>query len=475
MKGDFSRDTFAPDKQFSRVLMQQGRVQLDADWNEQTSILLHYLRTLARDVLGPHAGPALAMGFDVITSQTVQRWIDNGLDVDQEWTRIEPDEVRRKVLRDAVESNANAALGKGRYYVQGMLVENHHPVLYTEQPGYPFFPGMELDYIRDKELIFYLDVWERHITHEQEDTIREVALGGADTCTRAQVMWQVKPLLRENADIFDCASAAALLARKNLPLLRVRARRDSPSPELCSVAPESKYRGLENHLYRVEVHEVDVQPATIATFKWSRDNGSVVFPLASLNGTVAVVASLGRDQCSQLAPGNWVEVCDDVMALRGQSGPLAQVERVDQDELTVTLKWPDDLADVPSYAKGDTPAIHPLLRRWDQNGDLSRYNGALPVVASADPDDGWIALEDGVELWFAEDKEYRVGDYWLIPARVATGNVEWPWAAGADGASVPDAVPPHGPQHYYAPLLHVGTDGTENQDCRCRIRNLPCE
>ena len=30
MKGDFSRDTFDPLKHFSRVLMQQGRVQLDA-------------------------------------------------------------------------------------------------------------------------------------------------------------------------------------------------------------------------------------------------------------------------------------------------------------------------------------------------------------------------------------------------------------------------------------------------------------
>ncbi len=57
MKGDFSRDTFYPEKSFSRVLMQQGRVQLDADWNEQTSILLHYMRTLAADLIGQHGGP----------------------------------------------------------------------------------------------------------------------------------------------------------------------------------------------------------------------------------------------------------------------------------------------------------------------------------------------------------------------------------------------------------------------------------
>ena len=37
--------------------MQQGRVQLDADWNEQADILLHYLRTLAADLIGPFGGP----------------------------------------------------------------------------------------------------------------------------------------------------------------------------------------------------------------------------------------------------------------------------------------------------------------------------------------------------------------------------------------------------------------------------------
>ena len=51
MKGDFTRDTFTPGKHFSRVLAQQGRVTVDADSNEQAAILLHYLRTLTRDLI----------------------------------------------------------------------------------------------------------------------------------------------------------------------------------------------------------------------------------------------------------------------------------------------------------------------------------------------------------------------------------------------------------------------------------------
>ena len=38
MHGDFSRLTFDPGRGFRSVLMQQGRVLLDSDWNEQVDI-----------------------------------------------------------------------------------------------------------------------------------------------------------------------------------------------------------------------------------------------------------------------------------------------------------------------------------------------------------------------------------------------------------------------------------------------------
>ena len=67
MKGDFSRDTFNASQHFLRVLMQQGRVQLDADWNEQVAILLHYLQNLAKDLIGPSGGPSHDYGFGIST------------------------------------------------------------------------------------------------------------------------------------------------------------------------------------------------------------------------------------------------------------------------------------------------------------------------------------------------------------------------------------------------------------------------
>jgi hypothetical protein len=481
MKGDFTRDTFHPLKNFSRVLMQQGRVQLDADWNEQASILLYHLRTLAADILGPHAGPEEELGFDLITkTQTIFK---NGTAKREAtvWENIETDDARRKYLIERAENGSDFVIGTGRYYVDGLLAENHRPILYSEQAGYPL---PDEPTVSEKDNVV-LDVWERHITHVQDDQIREVALGGADTCTRAQVVWQVKALLYDAKTTFDCDSLVDNLRRTKLPKLRARARHDTPSPEQCSVSPESKYRGLENHLYRVEVHEVDVavkakgkgktkNPPTTATFKWSRDNGSVVFPIVSLAGDTAIVTTLGSDQCSQLKPGDWVEVCDDELALREQSGALAQVERVDRDELEITLKWPDGVEDPPSYAEGDT-RNHPLLRRWDHVGNLTEYHGALPIVERTEADDDrWIPLEDGVEIWFVGGGPYWPGDYWLIPARVATGDVEWPQELDDDGApkaDAPAALPPHGPKHHYAPLFHVKSWGVEKpKDCRSVIK-----
>ena len=49
MGGDYSRDDFNPKNNFSQVLMQQGRIQLDSDWNEQAKITDRRLRALALD------------------------------------------------------------------------------------------------------------------------------------------------------------------------------------------------------------------------------------------------------------------------------------------------------------------------------------------------------------------------------------------------------------------------------------------
>src|SRR6266545_4932298 len=63
MRGDFSRETFAPEKHLAGLLIQQGRVPIDADPNEQLAIQHHRDYTEAEDVIGPCGAPKHDAGF----------------------------------------------------------------------------------------------------------------------------------------------------------------------------------------------------------------------------------------------------------------------------------------------------------------------------------------------------------------------------------------------------------------------------
>jgi hypothetical protein len=159
MKGDFTRDLFDPTKHYSGVLMQQGRVQLDADWNEQDGIQRYRAEVAATDVIGASGGPLENSGFAI-----------------------------------QVPSAGILVISRGRYYVDGILCENEQDVRFDQQPDFPNAPALAQLFGSNKLGIVYLDVWTRHISALEDPAIREVALGGADTTTRLKTVWQVKLL-----------------------------------------------------------------------------------------------------------------------------------------------------------------------------------------------------------------------------------------------------------------------------------------
>jgi hypothetical protein len=448
MRGDFSRVTFDPNKAFTRVLEQQGRVQLDADWNEQMDIFWHYLRTLATDIIGPHGGPT-AQDFEITTKPS-------------------PDGSRITDL----------GIGFGRYYVQGILCENpavdgcgnNRPeVRYFSQPYFSRDINDDDDQISTLlPLMVYLDVWERHITPLEDDQIREVALLGPDTTTRSQVVWQVK-IGRLPDGVGACADLTPEIIEQSLHprprgCLRARAKPAAPSTDACILPPQSRFRGFENQLYRVEIHRSGA--AEVATFKWSRNNGSTVFPVDGVvDGSVVSLVNLGRDGGYSLAKDDLVEVIDDDYELNGEAQDLLKVIAVDSALRQVTLSG------MPTSSVGHKANKHPLLRRWDQKsgaGTALNSAGTITVVENE-----WIELEDQVEIMFeSNDGNYRTGDYWLIPARVATGDVIWPRTVetvAGEERSVALPKPPQGIQHFYAPLAILNTVAGAPVSCRVVI------
>ncbi len=467
MQGDFSRDSFDPLRRYSRVLQQQGRVELDADGNERQAIQLHLLRRLAADLIGSAGGPGDSFAI-------VDQW--NGKPLQR-----------------------NFVVAAGHYYVNGWLCENDAPSAYDPAANIAAPAPLPRRYGAAKvpplepgnTYLVVLDVWERHLGAAQADgtasarlpgALREVALGGPDTASRAQVVWQPRvsdgrlangKQLPLPAEPYTAAGWRTWLAdtwprwrAQWAPEQRGRLKARAADPgeaaaaSPCVVAPEARYRGVENQLYRVQVHRggrVGELPAP--SFVWSRENGSVAYAIARIAGRQVKLADAWRDARFALAVGDWVELLDENVSLAGAPGRLHRVAEVDSDGSTVTLDSTPDL-------DSDDPALRPVLCRWD-------HGGRRPLAANSAKaaDDGaleiaegrWLALEDGVQVWFdyAQDKgdaqDYRAGDCWLLPARVAVGDVLWP----RDQQGSPLAQPPHGVDHQYAPLavVKVAADG----------------
>src|SRR5262249_39586638 len=158
-----------------------------------------------------------------------------------------------------------------------------------------------------------------------------VALGGPDTAARTRLVWQGKSMQTGGANARTCAIPSPPPFRG---WLQAMAEQTSPSTNPCIIDPTAAYTRPQNQLDRVQINRggpAGDDPASSATFKWSRENGSVIFPIASGGGTADVVLeSLGRDDRFGLVEGSLVEVQDDRSALLNMAGRLLPVQAIDR-------------------------------------------------------------------------------------------------------------------------------------------------
>ncbi len=404
MKADFSRWSFDPTKHYHGVLQQQGRVSLDADWNEQGEITAHRIESEALDIIGPAGAPAGNAGFTLSPANLA----------------------------------TNLSISAGRAYVDGILCENEQAVLITAQPD---LPGFQLPTAAGTYLA-YLEVWLRNVIYLDDKGILEEALGGPDTCSRAKTVWQLKLLSAGAASAtgapVTCSSdisAWDTLTAASTGTLKAQAQPNPANTDPCMVPANAGYRSLENQLYRVEIHDGGDISGKV-TFKWSRDNGSVVTSWLGQSGNTLTVSSIGRDAVLGFSAGQWVELTDDTHDLNFLPGTLVQISNV--QGLTLSIN--------PATATGPTTfasfPLNPRIRRWDSAG-LVAANTA-----------GWINLEDGVQVQFSAGT-YATGDYWMIPARTLTANIHWP----VDTLGNPIAQAPKGIRRYYARVAILQYDG----------------
>jgi hypothetical protein len=231
----------------------------------------------------------------------------------------------------------------------------------------------------------------------------------------------------EKAGILDVGAGLAEGELEEFETLR-RAERGTMAARASG--PQDAYRGAENLLYRVEIH--DAGEGTIPTLKWSRDNGSTVARVRSVDGQQIVIEPPAGG-IERFPQGGAVEVTDLRRELAQHPGVLRGIADVDAAGATLTLSGPALPKIAPS---ADNPVT---VRLWDS-----------PASALEIPKGEWIALEDGIEVVFSAGR-FRTGDFWLIPARAASASIEWP----VDGAGHARHRVPLGIEHVYAPLALV--------------------
>ncbi len=467
MSGDYSRKHFRARDNYSGVLEQQGRVHLDWEHNEATAIQDRRWRAESVDLIG-HCG----------VSDTT------------------PDAFRLTVVDGALH------IGVGRLYVDGLQAENHgNPPLnfdatlaelhgdsavpYLQQPYAPQVtatttlpsPAIVGAIPLAGQCLAFLDVWQREVTHHQAPELVETALG-IDTTVRLQTVWQVKLLPVSDDIALGCDTPEADIPgwdalRRPSDLRLTTGTRATPGEEdPCSVSPEGGYRGLDNLLYRVEVHDV---VGGVPHIKWSRHNAAIVANVTQIasNRKKLTLDSLGRDDVLRFNTGDWVEITDDHRELLGIPGVMRRVT-VNETERSLSFDYDDsalDTADFPTDSSGQPdPNRHMRVIRWDQRGQVLDTDDNLLVDLSDTASGGVIPaagpsitlpLEHGllVKLDFPDDGIARTGDHWCFAVRTADASVE-----------ALEQAPPLGIHHHFCRLAVVHSTGEAFEgapaDCR---------
>ncbi|MEP6665379.1 MAG: DUF6519 domain-containing protein, partial [Nocardioidaceae bacterium] len=492
--GDLTRSSFHAYRHYSGVRMQQGRVQLDADWNEQLDLAAHRDHGEVVDVIGAAGFPKIGGGFlltlspdsDDLLMSPGRAWVGGHLcEVDGESTVVLdlPTGTSVSVASVVLDGAGIGALE----WIELFSEEDPDPVFarttavdvaqrtvtldravtgptgdvrlrrlasYAVQPDLPA-PDLtsqansaapRILALPDGDYLAYLDVWEQAITALDDPGLIEPALGGPDTTTRSRVVWQLRLLDVSDLSPVDCdTNLSAALESLAPPSGRMAARAEPPqgSADLCRPTPAGGYIGLENQLYRVHVHDVDAGRPVIV---WSRENASIVTSWVTANSNVLDVASIGPDAVLGFRPGDWVELFDDTCVLTGVPGTLVRLLTASGTQLKVDAATATGPLDIASYPR------NPRIRRWDSPGTVTATT------------DDWIELENGVQVRFPEGGTFRRHDYWLVPARSTTADVEWP----EDTAETPLDQPPVGVRHSTGRLavISVGAGTIEITDCR---------
>lgn len=341
MRGDFSRFLFDPTKHYVAVLHQQGRVWLDSDWNEDVLQRLALVQQQLIDVVGPCGIPAPGTAFQLTAS-----------------------------------ANANAddfRISAGRCYVNGIPCQLEANASYLTQPDFPNPPRIAMPNSGGTlAVLVYLEVWHRPITYLEDQTIREVALGGPDTSTRLKTVVQVKAkALPAGVGSLNTSQAAQFLPVPGSGTLTTLQPANTAAQTPCQLPDPSNFTGTENRLYRVQIHDGGDITGGTQGFPFSVALRSDVAAGAI---SLSLATALTSDQIAAAGIDKFVVVSDS----SGLS-ERARLTAISTDGTTLTLAAPLTRA----YLKANNATVASGIARFKWSRDNASF--AVQITTIADP------------------------------------------------------------------------------------------
>jgi Inner membrane component of T3SS, cytoplasmic domain/Family of unknown function (DUF6519) len=445
MASDRARVSYDPKREWRGVIAQQGRVSVEADWNEAATISEERDRHATLDVVGRVGTP------------------DDGYTVTPAAAEGE----------QAESTPGHFTIGKGTLYLGGERLHLDEQVHYRTQPDWldhSTDPLWDPPAVRDRkgrrhELV-YLLASEQEVSAVEDPALADVALGGPDTTQRRRI---IQRFARHPSESGTCDGSRSALERsladhglqldpasmtaESTGKLQVSFPNSPTAARVGRPAPGGGYLGAENQMIRVMVVGDKEGELTIV---WGLDDASFLYrvysatPAAKAEGTEAegttlTLASAPVDSYHYPEKGQAVELLRDAVKLtendyiaspHGFVSTLTRAYDPTSKQLLISGKPPGDY-----LATGKTPQLY--LRVWQAT---ARARAGKPILLG----------DTGVAVTLTTSGRFHVGDFWRFALRPIQPAIVYPERYLAE------PQPPDGPRIWACPLAVLTWDDEEH-------------
>lgn len=439
MGSDRARISYDPSRQWRGLVAQQGRVTIEADWNEAAAIGAADDRAVTLDVVGPVGTPDAGYHVTANSQQTASPPSGSPVGL------IE--------------------IGHGTLYLGGerLALDNdlYLPSGTEAQPDWldtetgtlwiaPDAPPSSPPTGTTNELVYLLAI-EQEVGAVEDPALADVALGGPDTTARLRVLQRVVRRLTHEDTCTDAwkeittawkriglTHEPASMRLQSTAALQVGFVTDPAPASACQPVATGGYLGAENQLIRVQISSVDA--SGVPTILWGYDDATFLYELASAvpnsgAGTIALaLAKPPVDSYHYPVPGQAVELLRDAAHLSpsdptpptadgfiaAAAGAVLLTQAYDSSSNTVTVAG-------SALPPGYDHVNRLYLRVWEKAIQAPADTAVMLTGPGANP---------GVTVTLSSaSRKFHPGDYWCFAMRPSIPNLIYPARYGVAGQS----------------------------------------